>query len=250
MAMDQWEIAATLRREITSGQYAPGAALPPASELAERWGVSESTLALVYRLLRSEGLIRTQQGRGSIVNPVPVIRRDAVRRQLRETREGGGARGAFDGELKAAGLEPRTETEPGRAVPPREIAAILGIPEGAEAVCRRRRMYAGTETVQLATSWVPADIAAGTPIEQADTGQGGLYSRLADAGHAPARFTEEVRVRVPDEHETDALGIDPDHRAYVITRTAYDSDGRAVEVCEHLMPTHQWTLVYSWPAEA
>jgi GntR family transcriptional regulator len=249
MAADQWEIAATLRQEIATGQYPPGSLLPPAAEMAGRFGVSESTLALVYRLLRSEGLVRTHQGRGTVVNPVPAIRRDAVRRQRREIRETGENRGAFDAELREAGLEPRTETEVGRALPPENVAARFGVPAETEAVFRRRRMYAGTEPVQLATSWIPADIAVGTPIEQADTGPGGLYSRLADAGRAPVRFAEEISVRVPDGGEAAALGIEPDHRIYVITRTAYDGQGGVVEVCMHVMPTHQWTLAYTWLAE-
>lgn len=249
MAADYREIAATLREEIASGQYPPGSPFPTGPELAARWGVSQGTVNLAMSVLRSEGLIRTKRGRGTIVNPVPVIRRDAAGRQRREAREAEGARGAFDAELRAAGLEPRTETEPGRAVPPADVAAALGIPEGTEAVYRRRRMYAGSEPIQLATSWIPADIAAGIPIEQADSGPGGIYSRLADAGHAPARFTEEIRVRVPEDGEPDDLGIDPDHRVYAITRTAYDGQGRAVEVNMIVMPTHQWTLTYSWPAE-
>ena len=110
-------------------------------------------------------------------------------------------------------------------------------------------MLAGDWPVQVATSWIPAVIADGTPIAEPDTGPGGIYSRLADLGHAPARFTEEVRVRVPDDDEVAALGIDPDHRVYTIIRTAADREGRAVEVNTIVMPTHQWTLAYTWQAE-
>jgi hypothetical protein len=45
------------------------------------------------------------------------------------------------------------------------------------------------------------------------------------------------------------LGIDPDHRVYAITRIADDTAGRTVEVNTIVMPTHQWTLRYTWPAE-
>jgi GntR family transcriptional regulator len=178
---------------------------------------------------------------------VPVIHRDAARRQRAAFRQAG--RGAFDAEIRAAGLEPRSDAEVGEAAPPAAVRELLGAPERAAVVYRRRRMYAGPEMVQLAISWIPADLAHGTAIMTPDTGPGGLYSRLADTGHAPARFTETVRVRVPLDDEAATLGIDADHRVYVITRTAYDSDGRAVEVCIHVMPTHQWELVYEWPAE-
>jgi GntR family transcriptional regulator len=246
MAAGYGQIVSTLRDEITSGAYP--SAVPAGPELAARFGVSESTINRALSQLRSEGLVRTQQGRGTVVNPVPVIRRDAVGRQRAGMRESGGSRGAFDAELRAAGLEPRTETATGRDVPPAVVARQLGIAEHAEAVYRKRRMYAGSEPVQLATSWIPADIADGTQIAEPDTGAGGTYSRLAELGYAPTQFTEEVIVKVPDDDEAGALAIDPDHRVYAITRIAADATGRVVEVNQIVMPTHQWMLLYTWPA--
>jgi GntR family transcriptional regulator len=247
VAASYGQIVATLREEVLSGLHT--AAVPPGAELAARFGVSESTINRALSQLRSEGLVRTQQGRGTMVNPVPVIRRDAVARQRVGIRESGASRGAFDAELRAVGLDPHTEVEVGRAVPSDPIARLLGMPEGTDAVYRKRRMFAGDWPVQVATSWIAAAIADGTLIAEPDTGPGGIYSRLADLGHAPAQFTEEVRVRVPDDDEVTALGIDPDHRVYHITRVAEDGKGRAVEVNSIVMPTHQWTLAYTWQAE-
>jgi hypothetical protein len=34
-------------------------------------------------------------------------------------------------------------------------------------------------------------------MAERDTGPGGIYSRLADIGHGPARFTEDVSARMP-----------------------------------------------------
>jgi GntR family transcriptional regulator len=249
MALDYREIAAVLRQEIAAGAYPPGSVFPTGPELAVRFKVSQGTANLAMTELRSEGHIRTKRGRGTIVNPVPVIRRDAAGRQRPGARETAGSRGAFDAELRAAGLEPRSESEPGRAVPPTQVAEALGIPQGTDAVYRRRRMYAGNEPVQLATSWLPADIAAGTPIEKADTGPGGIYSRLADLGHAPDDYTEEIAVRVPRPDEAGELELDPDHRVYDITRTVVDAQGRVVEVNKLVLPTHLWMLVYRWRAE-
>jgi len=247
MAVSYGQIVTALREEIVSGLYA--AAVPPGADLAARFGVSESTINRALSQLRSEGLVRTQQGRGTMVNPVPVIRRDAVGRQRAGTRESGGSRGAFDAELRAAGLDPRTDVEVGRAVPTKSVAQLLDIPEGTEAVYRKRHMFAGDWPVQVATSWIPADLADGTPIAERDTGPGGIYSRLSDLGHAPAEFTEEVRVRVPGDEEVTTLRIDPDHRVYTITRVATDRAGRVVEVNTIVLPTHQWTLTYTWQAE-
>jgi len=43
-------------------------------------------------------------------------------------------------------------------------------------------------------SYIPAAFAQNTKIELVDTGPGGIYARLEDAGHILARFTEEVGV--------------------------------------------------------
>ena len=247
MAVEYGRIVATLREEITSGTYPPGSTLPAEPEVAKRFGVSRSTANRALSLLRSEGLVRPKQGRGTIVNPVPVIRRNAAARQRRDVREGDGGRGAFDAELRRLGLEPRSDVTVGQAPPPRVVAEILGT--DAAVTFRRREMYAAGEPVQLATSYIPADLSRGTPIEQPDTGPGGLYSRLADAGHSPVRFAETVRVRTPEDAEAGFLAIDLDQRVYVITRIAYDNADRAVEVCVHTLATHQWELIYEWPAE-
>lgn len=241
------QLAARLRAAITTGEYGRGEALPTAAKLASRFGTSEATVQRACDQLRSEGLIRTKSGRGTIVNPVPVIVRNAVARQRRAVREEGGGRGAFDAELRRLGLEPRSEVETGQAPVPAEIAGIFGSADAA--VYRRRRMYASGDPVQLATSWIPADIALAAGAEQADTGVGGLYSRLADAGYAPARFSESVRVRVVDDPEAEFLRMDADQRVYVVTRVARAADGRPVEVCVHVMPAHQWELVYEWAAD-
>jgi hypothetical protein len=34
-------------------------------------------------------------------------------------------------------------------------------------------------------------------MAERDTGPGGIYSRLADIGHGPARFIEDVSARMP-----------------------------------------------------
>jgi GntR family transcriptional regulator len=247
MPVSYGRIVATIRSDIRSGKYPPGSTLPAEPELAQRFGVSRSTVNRALSLLRSEGLVRPQQGRGTVVNPRPVIKRNAAARQRRDMREGSGGRGAFDAELRSLGLEPRSDVQVGRSAVPGTVAPLLGTT--ADVVFRRREMYADAVPVQLATSYIPADLAEGTPIAQPDTGPGGLYSRLADVGHAPVRFAELVQVRTPDDAEADFLQLDQDQRVYVITRIAYDSDDRPIEVCVHVLPTHQWDLAYEWPAE-
>lgn len=241
------QVAAVLRREIQEGKFAPGSVLPSEPELADRFEVTRSVVNRALAILRTEGLVRPQRGRGTTVNEIPVINRNAATRQRRDVREQG--RGAFDAELRRLGLEPRSDlAQVGRVDAPADAAEALGIEAGAAVLIRRREMYANGKPVQLASSFVPWDIAEGTQLEQEDTGQGGLYSRLTDLGHEPKEFTEVVTVRPPTAEEARFLGMDEDQRVFVITRTAQSAGGRAVEVCIHVMPAHQWSLTYTWSA--
>lgn len=242
------QLADLLRAGIEQGEYAPGSALPAESELAARYGVDRRTVNRAVLSLRAEGLVRVIRGRGTIVRELPVLRRDAVTRQ--RIRESASARGAFQAELDRLGLAARSDVEVAEEPTSADIAALLAVEPGTKALTRRRRMYANNIPVQLAVSWLPLDIAAGTQLAETDTGPGGAYSRLADLGHAPATFIEALRIRPPSDDETRFLHMDPEQRVIAIRRTARTAAGRIVEVNDIVLPAHQWELVYDWPAES
>ena len=56
-----------LKREITSGDYAPSAKLPSESELCRAYGVQRDTVRRALQLLVRDGLIFKRPGRGSYV---------------------------------------------------------------------------------------------------------------------------------------------------------------------------------------
>ncbi|WIM88677.1 GntR family transcriptional regulator [Candidatus Mycobacterium wuenschmannii] len=59
-------VAGTLRRQILSGDLAPGDSLPTEGELVSQLGVSRETVRMALRLLDAEGLTTTSQGRGGV----------------------------------------------------------------------------------------------------------------------------------------------------------------------------------------
>jgi GntR family transcriptional regulator len=240
------QLATTIREAIERGDYPPGSTLESETELGARYGVARHTVNRAMTLLRAEGLVRVERGNRTVVRELPILRRDAVGRQ--RIREQGDARGAFQAELARLGIEAHSNVAISEQIAPDDIAELLGIDPAAPALVRRRHMLADHIPVQLATSWLPMDIAAGTQLAEVDTGPGGIYSRLADLGHAPAEFTETVRLRLPDPDERVFLRMDGEQRVYAIRRTAADDHGRIVEVNDIVLPAHQWELVYSWPA--
>jgi GntR family transcriptional regulator len=242
------QLADLIRAAIDGGEYAPGSLLPSEDELARRYDVSRPTVNRAMSILRSEGLIRVERGRGTIVRDLPLIRRDAVARQrIRETAD---ARGAFQAELERLGLTARSDVQVSEAEAAADIAELLAVKPGTKVLTRHRKMYANDVPLQLAVSYLPLDIASGTALAEADTGPGGTYSRLAELGHAPATLEESVRVRPPDDDEAQFLRMEAEQRVFAVRRIARSATGRVVEVTDIVLPAHQWELIYQWPLEA
>ncbi len=223
------QIADQLRTAIREGRYAEGDLLPSETALAETYGVSRMTARQAIDVLKVEGLVESEHGRGVFVRRRPVVHRLARNRFGRAYREAG--KGAYDVEMKAMGLTPRTElAELGPVTPPPEMAERLNLQPDERALIRRRHMYASDQPMQLAT--------------------GGIYSRLAELGHGPARFTEDVSTRMPTPEEASFLRLPHPQPVFNLVRTAFDGDGRPVEVCEHVMAGDRWQLSYEWAADS
>jgi DNA-binding GntR family transcriptional regulator len=61
------QIADDLRTQIRTGALAPGTALPSTAQLCQRYDVSASVVKAAISVLRTEGLIVGQQGKGVFV---------------------------------------------------------------------------------------------------------------------------------------------------------------------------------------
>lgn len=241
------QIAAMLRSAINSGVLEPGAKLPSEAALMEHFGVARMTARQAIQELRGEGLVIPEHGRGVFVRPMPPVRRLASDRFARKHRNAGKA--AFIAEADKAGYQPGVDRiKVGRAQASEMIAERLRLEPDAEVIVRDRRYLANGRPVEVATSYLPADVAAGTPIEEPDPGPGGIYARLEDAGHTLARFTEEVGARMPTPDERNALEIGPGVPVLTVVRTAYDADDRAVEVCDTVKVAPAYLLEYDFPA--
>lgn len=68
-------LADELRGQILSGRLAPGSPMASETELMRIHEVSRNTVRLAVGLLRAEGLVVTEHGRGSYVRPRLPVRR-------------------------------------------------------------------------------------------------------------------------------------------------------------------------------
>jgi len=242
------QIADLLRAAIRSGELGPGSRVPSEQELIDAHGVARGTIRQAVRLLASEGLVEVQHGRGAFVRDRPPVRRLGHDRFAREKREQGKA--GYLADLESQGREPGVEViEVGQSKASEEVAMLLGIKPGADVLVRRRRYLADGMPMQTASSYIPWELADGTRMTQADTGPGGIYARLEEAGHRLKRFTEDVAARMPTEEEGRTLQLGAGVPVIRLVRTAYDSDDRAVEVCDTVMAADRYLLSYELSAD-
>jgi len=76
------QLASLIRSALSDGTLAPGDRLPSVRELAHAAGVNVNTARSVYARLESEGVVRSEQGRGTFVSGAPGDDA-AARRELR-----------------------------------------------------------------------------------------------------------------------------------------------------------------------
>jgi DNA-binding GntR family transcriptional regulator len=68
------DIAADVRQRLVSGDLGPGDRLPAARDLAKQYGVTLVKVQNAYRELSEEGLVVSQQGRGTfVVDPAQAL---------------------------------------------------------------------------------------------------------------------------------------------------------------------------------
>ncbi|MEU0926794.1 MULTISPECIES: GntR family transcriptional regulator [Streptomyces violaceusniger group] len=239
------QIADALREAIDKGRFREGDKLPSETELVDHFGVSRMTVRNALSLLQQEGLAVSEHGKGVFVRPRPPVRRLASDRFARRHRDQGKA--AFTVEAEAAGSRPEVDSlEVKEERPSQDISARLGSPR--KVLARRRRYLLDGRPVEFATSYLPLDLARNTPIAQPNPGPGGIYARLEEMGHRLDHFDEEIRARMPSPAEVRTLQLASGVPVIHLVRTAYDSEGRAVEVCDTVMAADAYVLAYQLPA--
>lgn len=212
-----------------------------------QYGVARQTVQNAFDLLRGEGLIVTRPGAGAFVRDQPSVVRLARNRLDRSTRVRG--HGPFASDALANGFTASvavtTRTEPADDY----SADALGLTPGDEVFVRERVMHADGEPVQLATSRLPRRIAEDSDVVRADTGPGGLYARLEEAGHTLDHFVEYVSTRPARPAEAASLLLTSGAPVLCVTRIAFDRTGSPVEVNDMVLTGARYQLVYEIPAD-
>lgn len=226
----QTRIADDLRARIETGEYTAGAQLPTYEQLTQRYLCSSGVARKAIDLLRQQGLVISKQGKGVFVRERARPKRHGVDRYARSRwRDGGTA--IHDAEAGRQGLAVRQlYRELGEVPAPAAVAEAFGVDEGAAVWVRKRTTIVDARPHQLADSYYPLDLARGTRLTEEDSGPGGGFARLDEAGDPLTEISEEWGARMPTSPESVALQLPAGTPVLDLTRIVYDAKGRAVEV--------------------
>jgi DNA-binding GntR family transcriptional regulator len=133
--------------------------------------------------------------------------------------------------------------------PPRQVVRRLRLAEGHLVNRTRYLLTADGSPVQLATSYEPADVTAGTAVAGPEEGPfagRGVVERMRAIGVTVDQLVEDVSVRPCQSAEAAALDIRAGAPVLVVTRE-HRAGTRAVETSEIVISADRFTLRYQIP---
>jgi GntR family transcriptional regulator len=223
--------ALAARDRLLAELGAPGERLGAERELAERLGVSRSTVRAALADLERSGAIRRKTGRGGGI----FVAERKVERDLTSL-------AGLPAYLRRQGFESDARVLSTATVEAdEETAAELGLDDGALMLEVVRVRLADREPISLERALFPADRFPGL----LDRSLGGsIYELLAaEYGLVPGEAEERIEVVTAGGAEARLLGIRRGAPLLAIARTAWDADGTAFERSQDLFRADRARIV-------
>lgn len=221
-------LANTLRQEIVSGAYQPGAQLPTEAELAKRFGMSRGTVVKAIDTLVGEGVVTKRQGAGSFVSMPSLHRRSSRLMSFTETLDAQGHT-ASQKVLSYGGAD----TEEARAFGAHEPAVLL-----------TRLRYVDHVPVTIHRSFIPDRVMAKLSAErlgQLLKGEASLYAAFEAEEITIDRGAEHVSARLATADEAKALNLQLPAALMVVIRQSFDAEGQLIEAAEAVYHADYYT---------
>jgi len=120
--------------------------------------------------------------------------------------------------------------------PTPRLATALRLGPSEQVVVRRRLMSLRGKPVEIANSYYPASLAAGTPLAEQAKIRGGAPRALEALGAKVAYADEDVELEAsPSQAEAELLQISQATRVVRLFRTAYTATDLPVEVADSVI---------------
>jgi DNA-binding GntR family transcriptional regulator len=224
-----FQVAQQLENAIETGRLAPGGRLGNEVDLAARLGLSRPTIRQAIQSLVDKGLLVRRRGVGT------QVVHSHVKRPLELS-------SLYD-DLLAAGQRPSTRilgNTTGRATA--EVAAALGLAEGAEIVTVERLRSAHGEPIARLRNHIPADL---LDLDSAELEATGLYRIMRGAGITLHSARQTIGARAATRAEGEMLGEREGAPLLTMERTTFDDHGRVVEHGTHIYRASRYSFDFS-----
>jgi GntR family transcriptional regulator len=206
--------------EIREGGLQPGDRVPSEAAVRDRYRVSRATVRQALADLEAGGVIRKVQGLGSFV-AVPKIQHVPLLTSFTEL-------------VSSQGFVPSHRVLSSSVEKaPADVAAELGLAEGARCRFLRRLFLADGNTVGLAETWLPLKALHGHDdlFDRDRLDQGSMYEVLQSEpiGLVLDHAGETISPGVVDALSADLLGCEAGTPVLLIRRLTFTPEGHAVE---------------------
>lgn len=208
-----YELRQWLRQHIDG--LPPGTPVPPERTLSDRFNISRTTVRQALHDLAVEGRIVRMQGRGTFVATPKVTQ------NLQLT--------SYTQDMQAQGLRPGSHLiDVAVTDAEADVAASLGVPEGAPVVRVERVRSANGEPMAVETVYLSQERFPDIGKELGEDTS--LYSVLEEQyGVVPAQGEETIETVLAPPAVSRLLGTDATTPMLMLTRTSRDADGVPVE---------------------
>lgn len=230
-------VASVLRDAIRAGTLPAGSKVPTAASLSEQLGYDYVTVLRGYGLLRQEGILSVEQGRGTFVRVHRLLRHPLLEyERIGSSAAAAEPIGLFE---RGTGVEEsavRVDIEYSQVPAPEGLAE--DIEPGTPMLDRRYLWFVDGKTHQDTHSYLPYALVEGTPLEKKDQEQPGrgTLTQLRDVGVHVDRTLTEISARAPSPEEAALLHIDPTTPILVSRRQNF-AQGQTVSVADSITPS-------------
>lgn len=150
----------------------------------------------------------------------------------------------FYGDLEDAGVTASVDTDIADRELPAAVADLLGVPAGTEVVVRTRHMRGDDQLLQIAATYLHPSVVAEIPqLKELNTGPGGMYARMEEAGHTLTQ-QDQVSARVPTEDEQAMFSLQEGAALLMIDRITSGADKQVLEVTQIIAAADKQRFVY------
>ena len=219
------QIKDLITRELQSGVWKPGEAIPSELDLAARFKVSQGTVRKAVDELAADNLLVRRQGKGTFV--ATHAEQQIQFRFLRLMPDDGGDRGMA-----------RRLLDCRRTRAPADVARMLECKSGDAVVQLRRLLLKETRPVVLDEIWLPGGLFKGLSAERLADYKGPMYGMFeTEFGVRMIRAEEKIRAVAADAATAELLAVSPGTPLLSVERLSFTYGDKPVELRRGLYNT-------------